>query len=308
MPFKKNKLDTTSVRGRTPQRQASTHGQVFSYHANRAVRMSSMARDIEEPQRQEAPHPKRMLIWFRRLPTMAALLLIFVITVATLQLSSNVKVKIVDTNTQVFLRSQSVYEAAAHNEFKTFFNGNKLTVDTQSIAASLQRQFPELKAVSVTLPIVGNRPVVYIQPAIPRVILVARGGTYLLDSSGRALVTGNQVPHLDMLHIPVVTDQSGLSVELGGLVLPQDTISFITEVAGQLTAKNLKITSLTLPAGTNELQARIDGVGYYVKFNLHGDAREEAGAYLAVKGYLDKNHKTPGEYVDVRVENRAYYK
>jgi hypothetical protein len=52
----------------------------------------------------------------------------------------------------------------------------------------------------------------------------------------------------------------------------------------------------------------INGAGYFVKFNLHGDAREEAGSYLAVKDYLASNQKTPGEYVDVRVENRAYYK
>jgi hypothetical protein len=52
----------------------------------------------------------------------------------------------------------------------------------------------------------------------------------------------------------------------------------------------------------------MNGVGYFVKFNLHGNAREEAGAFLAVKEYLESSHKTPGEYVDVRVENRAYYK
>jgi hypothetical protein len=149
---------------------------------------------------------------------------------------------------------------------------------------------------------------VYIQPAVPKLILVGKGGMYLLDANGRAMITGNQVSDLDSLHIPVVNDQSGLTIQLGKITLPQDTVSFIVQVAGQMKAKGITISSLELPAGSSELRMHINGAGYFVKFNLHGDAREEAGSYLAVKDYLASNQKTPGEYVDVRVENRAYYK
>jgi hypothetical protein len=296
--------------GRTRSLQANrpARGPVFSYHANRSVRMGSSARDIEEPARQEMPKPKRMIVWAKRVPTLAGLVVILVLTVAMLQLSNTPKIKVVGSENQLFLRDQSVYEAAASQAFKPFLNGNKLTVNAGKISADLQKQFPELKVVSVSLPVVGNQPVVYIQPAAPKVILVGKGGMYLLDSDGRALITGNQVADLDSLHIPVVNDQSGLEITPGKVALPKSTISFVTEVVGQMEAKGIKVTALELPAGTNELHMRIEGAGYFIKFNLHGKAREQAGSFLAVKQYFESSGKTPGEYVDVRVENRAYYK
>jgi cell division septal protein FtsQ len=294
-------------RTRAPQPNRRSNGPVFSYHANRGVRMGSTVRDMEEPARQEMPRPKRFAVWLKRVPTLAGLLIILILTGAMLQLSSNAKVKVVG-DSQTFLRDIKVYEDAAHKAFTPVFNSNKLTVNAGRISTDLQEQFPELKVVSVSLPVVGNQPIVYIQPAEPKIILVAKGGMYLLSGDGRAMITANQVTDLGKLKIPVVNDQSGLSIELGHVALPKDTVSFITEVVGQMRAKGVAVTSLDLPAGTNELHMKMDGVGYYVKFNLHGDAREEAGAYLAMKEYLESSHKTPGEYVDVRVENRAYYK
>ena len=230
------------------------------------------------------------------------------ITIMLLQLSSGAKVKVIGDDSQLFLRDQKIYQEAARKQFTPFFNSNKLTVNADGIATNLQKQFPELKAVSVALPVIGNQPTVYIQPAVPKVILVGKGGMYLLDATGRALITGNQVPDLSGLGIPVVNDQSGLTITLGKIALPQDTISFISQVEGQMKAKGIKITALELPAQSSEMHMRVEGAGYYVKFNLHGEAREEAGSYLAIRDYLANNHKTAGEYIDVRVENRAYYK
>lgn len=305
--FKKKSTQPAPRQARTPQPNRRSNGPVFSYHANRTVRMGSTVRDMEEPVRQEMPRPKRFAIWLKRLPTLVGLLIILVLTAAMLQLSGNAKVKVVGDN-QTFLRDVKVYEQAASKAFTSVLNSNKLTVNANKVSTDLQTQFPELKVVSVSLPVVGSQPVVYIQPAQPKLILVAKGGMYLLDSDGRAMITANQVTDLGKLKIPVVNDQSGLSIELGKVALPKDTVTFISEVTGQMKAKGVVVTSLDLPAGTNELHMRLNGVGYFVKFNLHGNAREEAGAFLAVKEYLESAHKTPGEYVDVRVENRAYYK
>ena len=85
-------------------------------------------------------------------------------------------------------------------------------------------------------------------------------------------------------------------------------IDFITEVVGQLSAKSLKVVSMVLPGGASELDIRVEGAPYTVKFNLRGDARAEAGAFLAVKQHLERENKTPGSYIDVRVPNKAYYR
>lgn len=292
-----------------PAQQSSPRGQVFSYYANRNVR-SAGARSVADAQQtaDKLARPRKQLDWRKQLPVVGALGFILLVTIMGMHLGGTPKVEVVSGKSEVFLRSRETYEAAAQKAFASPFNRNKLTVNTDKIATYLQKQFPELRVVSVTLPVVGSQPVIYIQPAAPKLILVGKGGMYLLDSEGRALITGNQVPDLDSLKIPVVNDQSNLQLSLGKVVLPRDTVSFISQITGQLASKGIKINSMTMPAGATELQVRIDRVGYYVKFNLHGNAREEAGAYLAIKDYLAKNHKTPAEYVDVRVENKAYYK
>lgn len=292
---------------RIPQQPTRT-GAVFSYHANRSVREGAISRDAnasQQPSVSRSTHRSR----FKRLSSIAVLVLVALIAIACLRLNDNAKVVPLNSeNGQAFLRETSVYEAAVHKAFSAFFNGNKLTVNTGKITDDLQREFPELKAVSISLPFFGSRPSVYIQPTEPRIILVSSEGMFVLDSNGRALITGNQVARLNELEIPLVTDQSNINIEVGKVVLPRDTVAFITEVAGQFKAKGLSVTGMTLPPGTNELHVRFGGAGYAVKFNLHGNAREETGAFLATKARLEQERKVPKEYIDVRVENRAYYK
>jgi hypothetical protein len=187
-------------------------------------------------------------------------------------------------------------------------NKFKLTVDTHKIEDGMRAQFPELVDVHVSIPFIGASPTIHVTPGMPQLLLNAGSALYAIDTSGKALVAANRVPHIEKLDLPVVIDQSGLAVSAGKSALSSSNVAFITEVIGQLKAKGLTITNATLPAGTSEMDVRIGGVGYFVKFNLQGNGRVQAGAFLAVKDQLARDHKTPATYVDVRVEERAYYK
>lgn len=298
----------TERRVRSPQLSTRPNA-VFSYHANRSVRETSQQREAL-PKLTEPPKRKPRVTWLARTRTLAALVGIILIAGLMLQLDSSAKVVPLSASSgsDVFLRDQHIYSVAAQKEFSSLLNSNKLTVDTGKIASDLRQQFPELKAISISLPIIGDKPVVYIQPAIPKIILSGKNGMFVLDADGRALISGSQAVRLQQLGLAVVTDQSGLSLDAGRIVLPGNAVSFITEVIGQLQTKGLKPSSLVLPQGTNELYVTINGAGYQIKFNLHGDARAEAGTFLATKQFLDGQHKTPSQYVDVRVDDKAYYK
>lgn len=295
-------------RPRRPVQQVQRSA-VFSYHANRSQRdTNNTTRDTQEVER--VPRKGSAFPILKQLPQLAMLLAVIVLGVLSLRLTDNAKVMPVEGSPgEVFLRDESVYVAAAKKYFDTPINSNKLTVDTAQISVGLKSQFPELQAVSISLPFIGNQPVVYVQPAVPKLILATSdNGVYVLDSNGRALLSGRQVPDLTKLAIPIVSDQSNIRLQVGRIALPGATVRFIDEVVFQLKAKNIAIESLTLPAGTNELHVKPKGVGYIVKYNLYGNAREEAGAHIALKTRLAKERKTPKEYVDVRVDNRVYYK
>ncbi len=307
MLFKKKKSTQPERRTRAPQ-TPTRQGAVFSYHANRSVREGVQVRDVEY-QRSDVSKKRGFRSWRKHAPNFIITGVVLLVGLFFMQLSDKALVESVGVPSgQLFLREKAVYVAAVHDAFRSPINRNKLTVNTAKISHDLKAQFPELQTVSVSLPIIGTRPKVYIQPSIPKMILVGKGGMYVLDASGRALIAGNQVARLDDLGVPVVNDESGLDIKTGDIALPKNVVAFIQEVTGQLRSKKITITSLNLPLGTNELHLRTEKAGYYVKFNLHGDAREEAGTYLATKQYLESQKKTPREYIDVRVEHRAYYK
>lgn len=294
-------------RARVPQTSMRQNA-VFSYHANRSVREGAQARDAEY-QNPGTPKKRNFRSWQKHAPNIAIIAIVLIVAVFFMQLSDKALVQSVGMPSgQLFLRDKAVYVDAVHRAFNSPINRNKLTVNTAKISRDLKQQFPELQTVSVSLPVIGTRPTVYIQPSAPKMVLVSKNGMYVLDVNGRALIAGNQVAKLNDLGVPVVNDESGLAIRTGDIALPKNVVAFIQEVTGQLKAKQIAVTSLNLPAGTNELHVRTDKAGYIVKFNLHGNARAEAGAYLATKQYLESQKKTPGEYIDVRVENKVYYK
>ena len=254
------------------------------------------------------------MAWARRIPMFVALLVITLCCIEVLSLNSNVKVVPITTDsesTHLFLQGTDIYQKAAQKLFAaSVLNDNKLTVDTSHITASLQSQFPELQNVSVALPLIGHRPIVYLQPASPILFLTTQGGgVFILDKSGRALVGGGvAATQVSQLDLPTVHDDSGVQVKVGQIALPSSDVDFIAQVVGQLKAKGLTVSELDLPAGASELDVHIKAIGYEIRFNMQGNARQQAGVFLATQQYLTAQHVTPGQYIDVRVPERAYYR
>ncbi len=315
MFFKKRRIDQPQRRMRPLKTEGMGAQPVFSYHA-RSARTDPGARRsrllwVSAPDKPVSPR-KPASNRTKRVLFIAGVVLLVALVLNGLVLSRNpLVVPLAESGgRQALLRSQSTYQQAAQAILSSSLaNTTKLTVNTAQVAKEMKRQFPELEQVSLALPLFGRQPVVYIQPAKPVLLFRATNGSiFVLDKQGRAVMDAALLHRPDKLGLPVIEDRSGLPVTAGSTALPSGNVAFITGVVGQLTAKKLKITSLTLPAGTSELDVRLEGVRYYVKFNLRGDARVEAGAFLAVKKHLERTHKTPQSYIDVRVDNRAYYR
>lgn len=240
-----------------------------------------------------------------------SVLAIFILFMLSVGLSSTPKIVILGDASNTFaLQDTIVYKKAAHRLFgASIANNNKLTINTESVATQLKQQFPEVHAVSISLPFFGRQPTVYIQPATPQVVLATPNGQFILDSNGRALVLATSATVMpEDRPVPIVTDQSGLTFKKGDVALSSKSVSFITEIAGQLEAKQIKTETWTLPSAASELDVKVSGQPYTIKFNLQGEAREQAGTFLAARDQLIRQGETPSSYVDVRVAGRAYYK
>lgn len=293
-----------------PQEQTTRNAAVFSYHANRSASLEGRERSAVSQAQPKRRMPRIGLGKLRR-SHVVSVLVIIILFLLSVGLDSRPKIVILgDASDRFALQDTKVYENAARQMFgKSYANNNKLTVNTEAVATEIKRTFPELHAVSISLPFIGRQPTVYIQPAIPQLILATPSGQYILDSNGRALAEATpDTPMPKDRPVPTVIDQSGIAVAKGDVVLPSKNVSFIADVAAQLHAQKIEAETWTLPAQSSQLDVKIKGKPYFVKFNLQADGREEAGAYFAVRKELEGRGETPKQYIDVRVSGRAYYK
>jgi hypothetical protein len=238
------------------------------------------------------------------------LLALVVSLVNVLSLSPEVRVMPLTAGSNaVLLHSQAVYQSAASQLLgSSIWNRNKITVNTARVDQQLLKQFPELSSASLTLPLFSKRPILYLQTLQPALILNAQDGSFVIDSAGKALLPAANLSTTIRLNLPLVTDQSGLNVMLDHQALTAADVSFIQTVVGQLAARQFTVSSMVLPAAASELDVRLNGQPYLVKFNLQsGDARQQAGTFLATQSQLQSQKVTPGQYIDVRVDGRAYY-
>ena len=250
------------------------------------------------------------MVWLKQLPALATglILLIFVFYGSTL--SATPKIQVTGQNTdRTLVRGLDAYQQdVAAVLSRSITNRSKLLIDTDKVASELKQEYPELGTVSVVLPLASRRPIVEVSPAKPALILASSDGAFVVDQEGRAIIKTADVESSIKDALPVVQDQSGLSLERGKSALPKETVTFVSGVAAQLAAKNISVQSLVLPPNANQLDVRLAGQTYFIKMDTRGESRQTVGTFIAVKERLEHDHKVPAEYIDVRVPEKAFYK
>jgi len=303
--------------GRTLGRQMQRGGAVnpaFSYY--NTVRAADVPRERTAGQRQQPIETEqsrgRKSATSRTiasaLPFWLLTGLAIVCVVKVLWLSANPRVIIVGntTTSSAYAKSATVYEAAAHAFLtSSVTNRSKITADLDGAARELERAYPELAQVTVSIPLVSNRPVVYAEIAQPSLILQMPHGNYALNKAGVVLARTPKIP----AQVPVMVDQSSVAPKLGVQYLPGSAVSFIQTVDYQLRSAHMTISTFVLPPDSPyELDVRLGGQSYLLRFNLEESAQVQSGAAVATIQQLSAQGKLPQTYLDVRVPGRVYYK
>jgi hypothetical protein len=211
----------------------------------------------------------------------------------------------VSVSSSTFLNKQS-YEAAVREEFSAPWSKTKLSLNTQKVAESLKRRFPEISKVTINIPLVGLSARVQIEIAEPVLKLSSGGQTYVINTNGVASGLASQLN--DTSGLPEVVDESGFEIQLGQPVLDAGSVGFIEALNGHLKKANITPTSMTLPTKARELDLRTADQPYFVKFYLGGEPATQVGQYLATRQQFARDSITPAEYLDVRVQGKVFYK
>jgi hypothetical protein len=250
----------------------------------------------------------RWHLWLRRAGLVVALILtgagVFYST--TLDGSSRIVTK-GDTR---LLRDTGIYGQKADEILgSSVKNKSKLTVDKADIAEQMKAQFPELATVNIATPPWFHQPIFELTLHGTALIFTSSGDKLAINPTGVAIFEQSQDSlKLEGLNVPEITDQTGYQPELGRQVLSAAQVDFILEVDFQLKEKKIEIDKYLLKPGGSELHIVLRGQKYLIKLNTQAEGRESAGAFLAVQQRLEREGKTPRQYIDVRLPERVYIK
>ncbi len=182
---------------------------------------------------------------------------------------------------------------------------NRKTVNTEALATYLQENgSPEVLMVQVssspagfgasTLELTMRRPLVSWKTGVSRLYVDGTGAAFTRNYFAEPTVE--------------VIDETGIQTVNNQVLASDRFLGFIGRMVGRLQEQSLTVTRVVLPANTTrQLLLSIQGVAYPVKVNIDRPAAGQAEdiartiRHLAGKGIIP-------EYVDVRVEGRAYYK
>jgi hypothetical protein len=310
MMFRKKKTDTGQRR--MVHDAKNSRASSYAYYGRSAA--TDTASDSNRARRQPIPRSKSEILRYagERFGLIIAIIAGVALLITSVQVSPQPRLVVLNDSAVYRLHPDSTYVAAlARSMRSSWTNSNKITINSADIATKLRTAYPEVADASITLPILGQRPVAYVQLTRPSLLLIsADGAASVLDEKGRVLAPASQVSNLDSLKLPTVVDQSGLEVQTGQLVLSSSSVSFIESVLFQLSAANVGYSRLVLPPSSQELDVSLSGKPYLVKLNLHaGDtAREQVGGFLATMKHLEAEGTQPSAYIDARLAGRVYYK
>lgn len=237
-----------------------------------------------------------------------------VIVVATLTVLYGLRVRSLTLVTDKRIRNidTSVY----HERIDSYLT-NKVVlrqswlVDDAQLQEYVQSKYPEVERIIASSPsLVGGELHVDIAFREPHYIWKTASGIQYIDDTG-VLFSDNVYGSIDVATLPVVEDQSSAGFEDGSAVLSSHVAEYIAYVYANvpdLFAVDSTITSVILPPKAREINVKVSTVPYAIKLSTERGIEEQVTELGELITYLNEVGTQPAEYVDVRVENKAFYK
>lgn len=304
MRFRSKKQTPVPVR----QRPSANNRAVFSYYARGNNTGSQQTTGRHEAADKNIQHGGNRFAW-RAVPGYLALVVILGAAVYASTLQANPKISVVSQPGTISRATPEYQKAISTIWERSLFNRSKLTVNSTRIQSEIQSEFNEIASVDIQLPLLGRRPALTLTPGRPAMQLVSINGIFYVDAKGVVLARVAEVSQNKLDSLPLVRDEAELALQPGKPALSETEAIYLQKLTDQLKAESLQVDSITLPRNTaNEADVRLAGQQYYLKFSTLVDTRQAVGSYLVVKDKLGRDAVKVGEYIDLRVEEKVFYK
>lgn len=258
-------------------------------------RVSRVGRPVMRGATRSTPGPSRPRKsrrgWLKPALVLAALVIVW-----QYFLIDSVEVKGVEA-----LDAKAIELAAEKGIDKQLLGENLITLSSRRLERSVIEQIPEIKSLAVTRKW-PQRLIVTVNEREPSLAWQSGGDLYLLDRDGTVIreISGKA-------NVAVIVDTTNLPVRIGSQPVPERFVIFSLEAMRLLKGVSGGIKQVSVIDTTSELNMAL-GDGYSIKLDTTREAGSQVRALKSVLAELSKQGKKPSEYVDLRIEGKAYYK
>lgn len=179
----------------------------------------------------------------------------------------------------------------------------RFLTDTESLTTFVQTKAPEVKSIDIE-PTAGlGTSQFLITPRRPTAGWLLAGSQQYVDETGVAFTRN----YYDTPGVQIV-DSSGIPTKEGHVIASNRFLGFVGRLVGLIQREGYSVTRITLPPGTTRLvEVGLKDIPYPIRASVDRSAGEQAEDTGRVVRYLTSHGITP-QYVDVRVQGKAYYK
>lgn len=148
-----------------------------------------------------------------------------------------------------------------------------------------------------------NTIIVGVEESIPSLTWQTQEKKYFIDENGVLFASFDE----KFKDVPVVIDSKNVPVEIGRVIVSPTFCRFVNQIAKSFEiSSGTKIKTIEVPEITEEIRVTTVG-GWYVLFDTTRTADGELSSLSRVVGEV-KAKKKKLEYVDLRIDNKIFYK
>jgi len=194
--------------------------------------------------------------------------------------------------------------------FDTIKKNNLLLVRTGKIKKDIQAEFRIIREIRIKREF-PSKLVVNIVERKPQMVFCSTENCFMLDENGEAYDNYFLSEENDKNDFIILLDESSKKINLGEIVLEKKYMEYVQGIKGELSARlemevenNFRVVSLI----SKDIRVKTkEGPEIYFNENINLEKEIEM-LKVVLENKIEKNQRQDLEYVDLRIDNKIYYK
>ncbi len=240
--------------------------------------------------------------WLRRLFVFSPYILA-IILIGYLVLFSNIfQISKVDVQGPSTVLSEKLQAESEQFLLSRLFGKNWLFLSTETLKNNLQKTFSGQEAIIVTKSF-PNKLTIKTDEQKTAIVWKTGSQRYVISVNGRAM---SEIQPHSSLDMPTVVDTNNIPIAVGSRVASREFIEFVTKINTYIKDSNLGPEQISIAETTGEIAVKTNA-GYFIRFNTAAEPDSQIRALKATLELLGSQNKKPTQYIDMRIEGKAFY-